>query len=276
MNSKRVFEPVSARLSLVKACFMFSLALTLAGAPLDIPGRACLASAAQAREPVYVCPMDSDVKSSKPGKCHKCGMALREASTAAAPEAVGGEEGGSLPVRFPDTPVLDQDGRKLRFYTDLIKGKTVAINFIFTTCTTICPPLSATFRRVQQLSERAGREVALISISVDPATDVPERLKQYASKFKAGPGWIFITGTKPEIDVLLGSLGAYTPDKNDHTPMILVGNDRAGYWTRAYGLAPPDQIMSVLDEAAGKPAREANASRITGAASKLLKPGMLE
>src|SRR6185295_9494228 len=88
---------------------------------------------------------------------------------------------GSL--RIPDTVVYDQDGKKLHFYTDLVKGKTVAINFIFTTCATICPPLTATFRKVQQeLGGRKGSDVQLISISVDPVTDVPERLKAFSAK----------------------------------------------------------------------------------------------
>jgi cytochrome oxidase Cu insertion factor (SCO1/SenC/PrrC family) len=153
-------------------------------------------------------------------------------------------------VRIPETAVLDQDGRRLDFYKDLVKGKTVAINFIFTTCTTVCPPMTATFRRVQQLlGERAGRDVSLISVSVDPTTDTPERLKAFAEKFKAGPGWTFVTGDKPEIGALLKALGGATADKTDHTPMILVGNEGAGRWTRAYGLSPAATLVKVIDEA---------------------------
>lgn len=160
---------------------------------------------------------------------------------------------GSL--RIPDSIVYDQNGKRLRFYTDLVKGKTVVINFIFTTCTTICPPLTATFRRVQtQLEKEAVPNVSLISISVDPTTDVPERLKDYAGKFKAGPGWTFITGEKPEIEKLLVALEASVADKNDHTPMILIGNDAAGYWTRAYGLSPASQLLGIIKGAAERKA----------------------
>jgi cytochrome oxidase Cu insertion factor (SCO1/SenC/PrrC family) len=159
----------------------------------------------------------------------------------------------STPIRIPDITVYDQNNRKLNFYTDLVKGKTVAINFIFTTCTTICPPLTATFRRVQQtLGERVGRDVELISISVDPTTDVPERLKDFSAKFKAAPGWTFVTGSKPEIDRLLNALGGYVPNRNDHTPMVLIGNEAAGFWTRTYGLAPASQIAGIVTDAAGK------------------------
>ncbi len=209
--------------------------------------------------------MDPDVRSAKPGKCPKCGMNLREADEdSAAPAsqpAMGAEKmDGTTKVQIPDTEVLDQDGRRLHFYSDLVKGKTVAINFIFTTCTTICPPLTATFRKVQKdMGGRVGRDVALISVSVDPATDVPERLKAFAAKFNAEPGWTFVTGNKPEIDALLRALGAYVGDKNDHTPMLLVGNDAARYWTRAYGLAPASTIIKVINEAAAKQPSSAGA-----------------
>jgi cytochrome oxidase Cu insertion factor (SCO1/SenC/PrrC family) len=155
--------------------------------------------------------------------------------------------------KIPDVVVQDQNGRQLNFYSDLIKGKTVAINFLFTTCTTICPPLAATFRKVQvEMGERVGRDVHLISISVDPVIDVPQRLKAFAAKFKAGEGWTFVTGDRTEIDRLLKVLGAAVADKNDHTPMLVIGNDEAQYWTRTYGLAPASSIVQVIKDAAAK------------------------
>lgn len=221
---------------------------------------------AQARRATvsYVCPMDSDVKSARPGKCPKCGMTLRLAGKETGSDAVSatanaggaGAEASINLSRIPETTVYDQNGRKLLFYNDLVKGKTVAINFIFTTCTTICPTLTATFRKVQQeLGDRVGRGVSLISISVDPTIDVPERLNSFAAKFNAGPGWTFVTGNKLEIDQLLRTLGASTASKTDHTPMILVGNDAVGYWTRAYGLAAPSALVKVITDAATRTAR---------------------
>src|SRR6185295_15772450 len=96
----------------------------------------------------YECPMHPEVTSKKPGKCPKCQMTLR--FTKEKPKKEEPAETASTAVRIPDVPVLDQNGKALNFYTDLVKGKVVAINFVFTTCTTICPPLTATFRRVQQ------------------------------------------------------------------------------------------------------------------------------
>lgn len=209
----------------------------------------------------YFCPMDTEVRAAKRGKCPKCGMALRRATEpsttdvaeSAKPDAAASTAASVNLARLPDTIVYDQHGRRLSFYNDLVKGKTVAINFLFTTCTTICPPLAATFRKVQQeLGERVGRDVSLISISVDPATDVPERLKKFAAKFNAGPGWTFLTGSPPEMDRLLKALGAAVADKNDHTPMVLVGNEAAGFWTRTYGLAAPAAIVKVINDASAR------------------------
>ncbi|HLL75605.1 MAG TPA: SCO family protein, partial [Pyrinomonadaceae bacterium] len=145
----------------------------------------------------YACPMHPRVKSKLPGKCPHCGMNLARGGTKAAPsdptKNATAESAPLQAMRIPDVPVLDQDGRELNFYSDLVRGKTVAVNFIFTTCTTICPPLGATFARVQRdLGERAGRDVHLISVSVDPANDTPERLKAWGAKFKAAPGWTFV------------------------------------------------------------------------------------
>jgi cytochrome oxidase Cu insertion factor (SCO1/SenC/PrrC family) len=152
-------------------------------------------------------------------------------------------------LNIPDIEALDQNGRKVHFYTDLVKGHTVVINFIFTTCTTICPPLGATFARVQkELGDKVGRDVRFISISVDPATDTPERLKAWGEKFHAGEGWTFVTGNKPEIDELLYALGASSARREDHSPTVLIGNDAQGNWTRTYGLANTSKLVQIIND----------------------------
>lgn len=207
----------------------------------------------------YVCPMHPEVKSRRPGKCPKCKMDLRlaKAETSAAVEKPAEPAPAYVPGRkmtIPDVEVLDQHGNELHFYTDLIKDKTVAINFIFTNCTTICPPLAATFARLQKdMGDKVGKDVHLISISVDPLTDTPERLKAWGAKFKAGPGWTFVTGDKQEMDKLLNALGAAVSKREDHTPAMIIGNDAKGVWTRTYGLAKTGQIVGlILDVMAGK------------------------
>jgi cytochrome oxidase Cu insertion factor (SCO1/SenC/PrrC family) len=155
----------------------------------------------------------------------------------------------STKINIPDIEALDQDGRKIHFYTDLVKGQTVVINFIFTTCTTICPPLGATFARVQkELGDKVGRDVRFISISVDPATDTPERLKAWGAKFHAGEGWTFVTGHKTQIDELLRALGASSARREDHSPTVLIGNDAQGNWTRTYGLANTNKLVQIIND----------------------------
>jgi len=199
------------------------------------------------------------------GKCPKCGMDLRavDQKEASADDSVASHEaemtkvsasGQVSKMNIPDIEVLDQNGRKIHFYTDLVKGQTVVINFIFTTCTTICPPLGATFARVQkELGDKVGRDVRFISISVDPATDTPERLKAWGAKFHAGDGWTFVTGNKPQVDELLRVLGASSARREDHSPTVLIGNDAQGMWTRTYGLANTGQLVQIInDMMAGK------------------------
>ncbi|HEX9945152.1 MAG TPA: SCO family protein [Thermoanaerobaculia bacterium] len=160
------------------------------------------------------------------------------------PETVNG-------LNVPDVPLIDQNGKPVHFYTDLVKDRVVAVNFVFTTCTTICPPMGANFARLQKiLGDRAGRGVHLISVSVDPNTDTPERMKAWAQKFGAGPGWTLVTGDRDEVIRLLKALGVYTPSISDHSPLVLLGDDARHRWTRAYGLAAPARLAELIDEMA--------------------------
>jgi protein SCO1/2 len=164
--------------------------------------------------------------------------AAREASRT--PETLGA-------LDVPDVSLVDQDGKPVRFYTDLVKGRVVAVNFVFTTCTTICPPMGATFAKLEKLV--AGKDVRLISVSIDPTNDTPERLKAWSQKFGRGAGWTLVTGNRDEVTHLLKSLGVYTAGATDHSPLVLLGNDRAHRWTRAYGLAAPAKLAELLEEA---------------------------
>ncbi|HEU4769269.1 MAG TPA: SCO family protein [Pyrinomonadaceae bacterium] len=205
----------------------------------------------------YVCPMHPEVKSTKRGKCPKCKMDLRLERDVTSTAVTGNQNliaNNARKMVIPEVEVLDQNGNSLHFYSDLIKGKTVAINFIFTNCTTICPPLGATFARVQkEMGDMVGRDVHFISISVDPLTDTPERLRAWGAKFKAGAGWTFVTGNKEQIDNLLYALGASVSRREDHSPTVIIGNDPKGVWTRTYGLATSAQMVGlIMNVIAGK------------------------
>lgn len=154
-------------------------------------------------------------------------------------------EGG---LDIPDVPVRTQDGEEKQFYSDLVEGRTVAMNFVFTTCTTICPPMGANFGRLQdELGARLGDDVHLISVSVDPTTDTPQRLRAWGETFGARPGWTLVTGDQQQVERLLKALEVFTADINDHAPVVLIGNDAAGEWTRAYGLAGPKKLVEIVD-----------------------------
>jgi len=191
-----------------------------------------------------------------------CSVTVSTVGNAHDPASHAAEYGQQLaaktpaPRKIPDAAVVDQDGRPLSFYRDLVRGRTVAIDFIFTDCSTFCRPVTANLRAVQeQLGARIGKDMMLISISVDPANDTPARLKSYAAEFGAGPGWTFVTGSKPEVDRLLAGFGVGTHGPEDHASLTLIGNDATGSWTWTDPLAAPETIAAALLHA-GRPATE--------------------
>jgi protein SCO1/2 len=148
---------------------------------------------------------------------------------------------------FSDVELLDQDGRKLRFYSDVLKGKTVVVNAFFTTCTSVCPPMNRNMEKIQEaLGERVGRDVFLVSISVDPVTDTPPRLKEYAQRFHARQGWMFLTGKKENVDWALYKVGQYVESKDAHTTVIIIGNEATGLWKKALGMAKADELVQIV------------------------------
>lgn len=138
---------------------------------------------------------------------------------------------------FPNVVLTTQDGKKVHFYDDLLKGKMVVIEMIYTHCVDACPLETARLAQIQKmLGDRVGKEVFFYSISIDPTRDTPKVLKEYADKYHAGPGWLFLTGKKSDIDLIGQKLGLYNdPDPNDrdgHAPAILIGNEPGHQWMR--------------------------------------------
>jgi protein SCO1 len=152
---------------------------------------------------------------------------------------------------FTDVELLNQDGKKVRLYSDVLKGKTVVVNAFFTTCTSVCPPMNRNMERIQEaFGDRVGRDVFLVSITVDPTVDTPARLKEYAQKFHAGPGWMFLTGKKENLDWALYKLGQYVEAKDDHTTIFIVGNEATGLWKKAFGMANVNELVQVVESVA--------------------------
>ena len=149
---------------------------------------------------------------------------------------------------FSDVELIDQDGQKLRFYSDVLKNKVVVINAFFTTCTSVCPPMTRNLEKVQDaLGDRLGKEAFIVSITVDPETDTPARLKEYGRRFHARPGWMFLTGKKQNVDWALYKLGQYVETKDGHTTIIIIGNEPKGLWKKAFGLARSDELIKLVE-----------------------------
>src|SRR5215467_346550 len=144
---------------------------------------------------------------------------------------------------FPNVELITQDGKKVHFYDDLIKGKIVAIDLIYTTCHYSCPLETARMAQVQKkLGDRVGSDIFFYSISIDPENDTPQVLKAYMEKFHIGPGWTFLTGKKEDIIFLGRRLGLYTDasvNADGHIAHLLIGNEATGQWMRGSALDNP-------------------------------------
>ena len=136
---------------------------------------------------------------------------------------------------FPNVPLITQGGKTVLFYDDLLKGKSVAVNVIYTRCKDRCPLETAKLSQVQRLlADRMGADIFFYSISIDPEFDTPAVLREYAEKFRAGPGWLFLTGKRGDIAVLQKKLGLYSrtdaSNPDGHLPSLIIGNEPTGQW----------------------------------------------
>jgi protein SCO1/2 len=154
---------------------------------------------------------------------------------------------------FPNSLLKTHEGRSVRFYDDLIRGKIVAINMMYADCTGICPAMTSNLVKVQQaLGDRVGRDIFMYSITLTPAVDTPEVLKTYAEHHGVGPGWQFLTGRPADIEVIRRKLGFVDPDpvldrdKSSHTGMVRVGNETFDQWAGCAALGPWEQIVESI------------------------------
>jgi len=167
----------------------------------------------------------------------------------AAAAATGGTHAALANTYLPNVVVQTQDGARVRFYEDLIKDKVVLINFMFTSCTNQCPRTTANLVKVaEQLGDRLGRDVRMISVTLDPATDTPAVLRNYSHRYGTQPGWYFVTARQKDIDAIRTRLGMRedTTDLMQHTGMLVFGNDATGQWAATPALAQPRAIVRSL------------------------------
>jgi len=149
---------------------------------------------------------------------------------------------------FTDVILVNQDGKEVRFYSDLMEGKVIIMIPFFTTCTGICPPMNRNLEKIQSwLGDRLGRDVNMLSISVDPLTDTVPRLKEYSQRFHAQPGWHFLSGAKENVDFALKKIGQYVEAKEDHGSIMIIGNLRTGLWKKARALGQIEELIAIVE-----------------------------
>ncbi|HVF23629.1 MAG TPA: SCO family protein [Pyrinomonadaceae bacterium] len=157
-------------------------------------------------------------------------------------------EKSSAEKYFTDIELVNQNGEMMRFYHDLLQGKTVIINSFFASCQGSCLPITRNLEKIQEaLGDRLGKDAHIISISVDPTVDTPGELMAFGKKFHARAGWYFLTGSKENVEFVLKKLGQFVENKQDHYNIIIVGNDRTGLWKKAFGLAKSEELIKVVD-----------------------------
>jgi len=152
---------------------------------------------------------------------------------------------------LPDLTLVDMNGKTTSLLKEVNADRPVMLNFIFTTCTTICPVLSATFAQVQQQLGDARDRVRMISITIDPAHDTPARLHAYAARFSAGPQWQFLTGDPNDIVAVQKAFHAYRGSKANHEPLTFLRGSIDAPWVRIEGLASASDVMEEYQKLGG-------------------------
>ena len=180
------------------------------------------------------------------GRCRVVGLVVVAALVLGPASGVFAASGGSRwgADYFPNVPLTTHEGKQVRFFDDLIEGKVVVINFIYTSCTDACPLDTARLAKIQQiLGDRVGKDIFLYSISIDPEIDTPAVLAEYAERFRAGPGWLFLTGTEDDVLLLRKKLGLYMAgldeETKDHNMSLLMGNQATGQWMKRSPMDSP-------------------------------------
>ena len=174
-------------------------------------------------------------------------IAVLAAATVSVPSRLEAQGGRWNADYLPNLPVVTQDGKTLKFYDDVIKGKIVLISFIYTNCPDICPLTTARLTQVEdQLGEAVGRDIFFVSMTVDPERDTPEKLKEFATAFDTGPGWLFLTGKPEDIRAINSKLGDRSRKLSDHRNEIVLGNDTTGEWERDSALGDLNRLVMTI------------------------------
>jgi len=150
---------------------------------------------------------------------------------------------------MPDVTLINQDGKKVRLKSLVEIDKPVIVDFIYGTCTTICPVLSAGFTNLQRKLGPDSQKVRLVSITIDPENDTPKVMKEYLARYQAKPGWDFLTGSRKDIDRVMNAFNSYYRNKMDHKPLTFIRTPADGKWIKIYGLISTSEFMNECQKA---------------------------
>lgn len=182
---------------------------------------------------------------------HGDGQSATQLPTIKIPE-VDPERTAKARKYFTDLPVVTQDGETMRFYSDVLENQVVLVSLFYTECTGMCPITNAKLAEVQDLlGEQFGHGVRFVSVTLDPETDTPEVLKEYAAKFDARDGWLFLTGKKEDLKTITYRLGQVDSTIETHNPMIMAGNVNRAQWTKLRPNMPAPAIVERVRLLAG-------------------------
>jgi protein SCO1/2 len=154
---------------------------------------------------------------------------------------------------IPDVTLVNQDGKRVRMLDLINSDKPVVLDFIYGTCTTICPVLSANFTNFQRKLGSGSGSVQLISISIDPEHDTPEIMTKYLKNYRSKPGWDFLTGSRGDIDRVMRAFNAYVPNKMSHYPILFFRAPRGDNWVRIYGLIGTSDFLKEYEKISSRP-----------------------
>lgn len=164
--------------------------------------------------------------------------------------AGGAYQRSEVSITVPDVVLVNQHGEKVRLRTFLTDpAQPVIVDFIYGTCTTICPILSAGYANLQRKLSTGSTKVRLVSITIDPENDTPKVLKEYLQRYQAQPGWDFLTGSRADINNVMQAFNAYFPDKMSHQPLNFIREPAGGKWLRLYGLMGSNDFLNECQKA---------------------------
>ena len=154
-------------------------------------------------------------------------------------------------LSVPDVELVNQSGERVRFNSDVIKGRVAVITSFLTNCSSFCP---ITQEKLAQLAKvlggKMGRDVVFISVSVDPENDTPEQMKAWGEKFHIQKGWSLVSGKKEDMETLLKSLGLYVAIPQRHQSALIIGNQKSG-WSRVSSWSTAEKLARIVDEHEG-------------------------